>query len=361
MTGARVLHGPLTEAERREAEDRTKQEERERQENAYKERQIAIAEGQFATNRRIASYTGCLAFITLLTVGISVWNASITKQAANAATDAAKAASETLTHLKLSGAESSQQAKYLISDTRDLATAAATQAGSMKDLAKRALAQANATNALAAQSERSANIAESQRASPWVGIERDSFKLEGPEYNWSGRDAPDIRFQAQFSVKNFGSAPGLHYRARMYTVPLPMSPFLVTIPEWSDEGTPGSQPNDPSHVHACPLTESDIVVEQYRKGGSMILPGESRRDTAASSIAVNVRPMALGPVWTTLCITYFGPGIPPHHSGYGFLSFIEIGGTTNGTWSAKPTIIPDHPGWMSIPLQPAILMQSNAN
>ena len=106
----------------------------------------------------------------------------------------------------------SKQTATLITATQNLATAAKSQAESaaaqttsMKALAERALSQATATNALAYQSKRAADISESQQASPWLGIERDSFRLQGPRYEWGGPNAPTIRFEAKFSVRNFGT------------------------------------------------------------------------------------------------------------------------------------------------------------
>lgn len=299
-------------------------------------------------------FNGCLALTTVGLALIGGYQAVVSRRAADAATAAANAAKDTLAHMKVSGAQTSQQTQDLIAATSNLANAAKDQAGSMKELAGRALAQAQATNTLAAESKRAADIAEAQRASPWVGIERDTFKLEGPKYDWSGPGVPTIGFQAQFSVKNFGSAPALHYLARMNTVPVPFTPFYVSIPEWGDDEVSTSQAADPRRVRACPLTESDAAIKDYRKGGSMILPGETRRDQAGSSIVEEVRPKALGPVWTALCITYFGPGGELHHSGYGFMSVFDV--TT-----AKPIAFPDHPGWSFLPLNPPILIQSNAN
>jgi len=262
------------------------------------------------------------------------------------------------THALAVAARKQADASKSISDaTQAQSDSAAAQAASMKALAERALSQARATNALATEAKRQADVAESQKASPWVGIDRDSFGLEGPTYDWTISGTPTIRFQARFLVKNFGSAPALHYRARMNTVAIPFTPFYVTIPEWGDrelDGGPGLR-DDPRRVHACALTEPEATVENYRTSGSVILPGETRRDSVGSYIADAIAPKALGPVWTTLCITYFGPNDQLHHSGYGFMSFFTVGKT-------QPTILPDHPGWSFLQLNdPAILMQSNAN
>jgi hypothetical protein len=200
-------------------------------------------------------FNGCLALTTVGLALIGGYQAVVSRRAADAATAAANAAKDTLAHMKVSGAQTSQQTQDLIAATSNLANAAKDQAGSMKELAGRALAQAQATNTLAAESKRAADIAEAQRASPWVGIERDTFKLEGPKYDWSGPGVPTIGFQAQFSVKNFGSAPALHYLARMNTVPVPFTPFYVSIPEWGDDEVSTSQAADPRRVRACPLTD----------------------------------------------------------------------------------------------------------
>lgn len=263
-------------------------------------------------------------------------------------------------------ASSSTQTDNLVVATQNLASAAKlqadaakSQAGSMKDIADRALIQSQAANRLAAESKRSADIAESQGPSPWVGIERDSFKLEGPRYEWSGPNAPTIRFEAQFSVKNLGTAPALHFIARMNSVPVQWDNSsggsIATFPVWENDKTVNNR--------VCPLIDSETAVAGYRKEGSVVLPGETRGARAGSSIPEDVKPRALGFLWTTLCITYFGPNGTVHHSGYGFMSNPSGPAvpSVGGTITYNLTNFPEHPGWGFTPLSPAVLAQSNAN
>jgi hypothetical protein len=78
---------------------------------------------------------------------------------------------------------------------------------------KEASKQAAATNRLANEAKRATDIAQSQQASPWVGIEQDSFTVGSPQYAWNQAPPstrPTISFPVNFRMKNFGSAPALH-------------------------------------------------------------------------------------------------------------------------------------------------------
>ena len=246
----------------------------------------------------------------------------------------------------------SAQTESLLNETKKLAIAGKEQAESlkaqarnMKDLAERALTQAKATNALASAAKKAAKIAEAQQASPWVGIVDQGFEMKDPNYNWSSPNPPEISFQATFSVKNFGNAPALHYTHTMTSAPVSLP---LTFKEWEGQG---SQPN----VQTCPLSEPQSKIDEYRKGGSMILPGETRMQVAGSAIRVDPKPRAIGVVWTTLCITYFGPTGPLHHSGYVFT------GVPDFKPPISPITFPDHPGWAYLRQMRQLLVGSNAN
>lgn len=142
------IHGPLTDAERHEEERRKYQQERDRNEDAYKTRQVAIEEGQLRTNRKIASYTLILAMLTAGGTVVSFLSSQAAKESANAAKSAAETADKTLREIKAGGA-----------DTHDLAVASGKQADRMKDFADRMKDQAERTKVIAGQAIIQAQIA----------------------------------------------------------------------------------------------------------------------------------------------------------------------------------------------------------
>lgn len=118
-----LLHGPITESERIENERKKYQKERDRKEDAYKDRQAAINEGQLTTNRRIAYYTLVLAILSVLGLVVSFLSSQAAKESANAAKSAAITADTTLKQIQSSGNDTKSQIERLIEQQQRTAAA----------------------------------------------------------------------------------------------------------------------------------------------------------------------------------------------------------------------------------------------
>jgi hypothetical protein len=127
---------------------RARLDEIEREQVQSKRRDAKYKDDQLATNRKMASFTLALVLCSVATGGVSIWQALIAQQNANAAKNSAEAANGTL-----------QEVKKGASDTHELAAQAKNQADRTKDIADRALAQATATTKLAEQAAQSNKIA----------------------------------------------------------------------------------------------------------------------------------------------------------------------------------------------------------
>lgn len=154
--GIPVFEARLDKVERKATEAETRDEE-------YKNRQVGI-------NFRMMVFTGLLVLTSLITGGISIWQATIANTSAQAAKSSAKTATDALKEIQNSA-----------TDTHELAVQAKNQADRTKDVADRALFQANATNRLATEAKRQADIAREamnatiesakQDRRPWVGLQ----------------------------------------------------------------------------------------------------------------------------------------------------------------------------------------------
>ena len=73
---------------------------RQRRENEQHE----FARSQVKTNKTLAYFTGALVVATFCTIGVGIWQGTISQKAANAARDAVTVASNTLTETQASNA-----------------------------------------------------------------------------------------------------------------------------------------------------------------------------------------------------------------------------------------------------------------
>lgn len=89
---ALLLHGRLTELERKEAEHEASEEAHKKEESDYKERQLNIAARQLNTNNRLAALTLCLVVLGLIGNYISWLSADAAQKSAEAAIRAAQSA-----------------------------------------------------------------------------------------------------------------------------------------------------------------------------------------------------------------------------------------------------------------------------
>src|SRR5690348_7673254 len=94
MAGAVPLHGPPSAEERRETERQRQQEERNRIDEAFRDRQIGIAEGQLVTNQRLAVYTLLLVVLGLIGNAIAFLAANAARRSAEAALKATQVAEQ---------------------------------------------------------------------------------------------------------------------------------------------------------------------------------------------------------------------------------------------------------------------------
>jgi hypothetical protein len=138
--------------------------------------QHEFARKQVKTNRSLVVFTGLLVGCTLVGAVISIWQATISQTAANAAKDAAETAHQALIETRTgSGVQDThtlaQQAVTQAIQTTNLAKATSTQAAEMRDSVRQASRLASATE------KANANMVAADR--PWIGghIEVTNFEL----------------------------------------------------------------------------------------------------------------------------------------------------------------------------------------
>ncbi len=173
--------------------------------------------------RKVSLPNKLTVFCTFIIALATVWYAIVARQQWEAMT-------AQLDQIK----SGSAQTDRLIAATKNLVTAAASQAesaaaqsGSMKDLAQRALAQATASNRLATEAKRSADISQAameagikatqldQRA--WVGLSE--FATVGGAQSADGRT---FSFQSvRIAVRNSGRTPAINLSVVLMQTMLP--------------------------------------------------------------------------------------------------------------------------------------------
>jgi hypothetical protein len=221
-----IIHGRLTEGERKEEERQKYQKERDSYETAYKNRQITIEEGQLRTNRKIATYTLVLAILTAMGTIVSLLNSQAARVSAEAAKSAAQTASDTLNEVRKGG-----------SDTHDLAEAAKSQSDNTKIVAESAKRSSDtAASALAAT--RDSNLTtrmglfDVQRA--FIGIEKGM--QDNPVQEPSDVPGEMISRQWEFRPKliNSGATPARIVTARYNALQMKTDPpnVLRTLPKY---------------------------------------------------------------------------------------------------------------------------------
>lgn len=313
--------------------------EEDREEKSYRQlyleaetRQANSQQIQAKASRAIVSLTFGLVIVSLVSGVVSYFQFTAANKSAQAAVEATRVMQGQLDQMKDT---------HLLTETHSLAT--------------NAEKQASATNRLAIAAKRSADIAQSQQASPWIGVEQDSLTVSSPEYTWNQAPPstrPNISFPINFRMKNFGSAPALHVHpeATVVAVRLP----ALQVREWEDD--PKRETNSVIQYAGppCPLSNSEEEVQRNLKGGGVILPGDERK-AGYDQLLQDEHPelTILGAVYVSICITYATPNGQWHHSGYGFMP--------NFSLNDKPVPIQGHPGWAYIPVRGFFLLTSNAN
>jgi hypothetical protein len=183
------IHGPLSDSEREQAEREAREQRYREHDQAFKDRQTVIAEGQLTTNKRLAGFTLVLVVLGLVGNLISWMAASAARVSADAAKSAAETAANTLVEIQRGS-----------SDTHAVAEAAGKQADATK-------AQAEDTNLLANEARRSSEIAGQtleilqfqQRA--WVA------PAANPKLEPAGNGL-------LWSLRNYGNSPAFRVRSK---------------------------------------------------------------------------------------------------------------------------------------------------
>ena len=250
--------------------------------------------------------------------------------------------------LAISAGKRADASKTLADAAKAQADSASAQASSMKDLAGRALTQARATNALAVQSKRSADIADSQRASPWVGLEEGTFRISAPRYLWrEGTSMPKIIIDVSFAMRNFGTMPALHLSYPVQIVAVQKMPFTSG---WVGPGKEGITAD--SHLTACPVDKAENGAV-YLADGEMILPGERRQHAGVEvPVRISADTKQLGLLSIAVCVVYFGEDSRMHGSGYLFAAPPEL--------PLRIIPVPGHPDWGYTALNAPVLFNTTA-
>lgn len=179
--GVPVLETPIEKIERQQREAK----ERDR---LYKDRQLDLEETQVKINTRIGWFTGLLVLASIITGGITLYQAHTSKIAAEAAKSAADTAAATLKEMQTG------------EGSRDTHT-----------LAEQAVKQSEQTTALAKAAERQADALKSsfeEEARPYLGI--DVVGVEFTPQPFNPADANQMRLlhlSAAASLRNSGSVP----------------------------------------------------------------------------------------------------------------------------------------------------------
>ena len=236
---------------------------RETKDDQYKDSQIK-------SNRRLTLLNLFLVIGTLVGSGIGIWQASISRIAADAAKSAATTASETLKEMKTgSGASDThtlaQQAVVQATQTSNLVIATNKQALQTETLAKNAVAQAKATNELAGAALRSAGASEAsnqqsanffkRQTRPWVGMDSE-YKIQD-----LSKENKKLTLKLTYKVKNFG-----------------LSPASNTIIYFGQviRNDPGLSEVETKIEDTCKSAERDALP---LKVGDLLLPGAEKSDT----------------------------------------------------------------------------------
>lgn len=178
--------------------------------------QHEFARAQVVTNKRLAWFTGALVFATLCTIGVGIWQATISQRAANAAKSAADTAAKTLTEM-----QNGQGA----TDTHTLAQQAVVQAEQTTTLAVQAKRQADASKVSADAAKSSADIAS------------ETLNVSERAYIVTGAPTLDISGNVAIPVLNDGHVPSgkVHFVVHEATIELPdpSAPTMKIIPSES--------------------------------------------------------------------------------------------------------------------------------
>jgi len=186
------------------------------------------------------------------------------RDAADAATSAAKTAKDTLEEVQKGS-----------TDTHELAVQAKNQADQTRDVAAQALAQAQAINRLAGEAKRSADTAKQSLAiqeRPWVGYE--SLRIQ-----------PDIQannfVESSLVVRNWGHGPAIHteveYMMRGWCgEDFPKHPPLVAIGPGSYATLMPGQTFSTANIRFPVTVPFDEAGIQALKGGKCILYAYAR-------------------------------------------------------------------------------------
>jgi hypothetical protein len=149
------------------------EEETAREDRANEQHEFARA--QVETNKQMVRLTGALVIATFLTISVGIWQAVISREAANAARDAAQTASNTLGEMQRG--QGAQDTHTLAQQAVTQATQTTNLANDTHDLADQARNQANKTGVIASETKRQLDDFESsERAVLQVTVELDPDK-----------------------------------------------------------------------------------------------------------------------------------------------------------------------------------------
>lgn len=214
---------------------------------------------------------GCaivLIFITGFYTRYASQQADASKQAANAATEAARIAGATLKEIQKGG-----------TDTHTLAVQAKNQAEATRKIAENALAQARATNNLAREAKRSADIAQGTREAedrPWLGYDH---------MNFPSKIHVGSTIKNSLVYRNWGKAPAVHvthlYEAHIYCNEFPKHPDYNVITSASAITLMPNQPAETGDIFfPKPLGQEEFDIIQSPNCGLYFYARILYRDTA---------------------------------------------------------------------------------